>query len=144
MQTGLIYYIIRLTGHNYSFYIASQILNPLPCASSPCDNGGVCINSENNKTYTCHCPGGFTYRRCAGITFWYANFIWHIFENKDFSHKHTELFQNWITLLRSWFISPTDIMIYITNWDHDLWGSAWGGEPISPLPKIKSASLPSP
>ena len=43
-----------------------MIVKQMPCDSSPCYNGGVCINSKNNKTYTCQCPGGFTHKRCAG------------------------------------------------------------------------------
>ncbi|MEO7112750.1 MAG: calcium-binding EGF-like domain-containing protein [Polyangiaceae bacterium] len=35
---------------------------PLPCASSPCLNGGMCTNEV--ASYSCSCPGGFTGTNC--------------------------------------------------------------------------------
>ena len=34
------------------------------CSSSPCENGGACVNAVNQ--YTCTCVGGYTGIHCQG------------------------------------------------------------------------------
>lgn len=42
--------------------IILSIIDKHWCASHPCLNGGVCV--DHGKTYTCHCPPGFTGTHC--------------------------------------------------------------------------------
>ncbi|XP_078669871.1 collagen alpha-6(VI) chain-like [Branchiostoma floridae x Branchiostoma belcheri] len=46
--------------------IAGQVCIDIDeCASAPCQNGGVCVNGNNQ--YTCQCPAGFTGTNCQNM-----------------------------------------------------------------------------
>ncbi|XP_037811627.1 basement membrane-specific heparan sulfate proteoglycan core protein-like isoform X4 [Lucilia sericata] len=36
-----------------------------PCSDSPCNNGGICLESQTEMAYTCICQQGWTGRNCA-------------------------------------------------------------------------------
>ncbi|KAG9468984.1 hypothetical protein GDO78_021460 [Eleutherodactylus coqui] len=55
-------------------YAATTVLTPLrttstaaasPCSSSPCHNGGLCVDSRDLKSYTCDCPAAWSGDLCS-------------------------------------------------------------------------------
>ena len=48
------------------YFFLSSLGKNLPCESNPCQNGGTCVNLENENIniYQCICAEGFTGTNC--------------------------------------------------------------------------------
>ncbi|SPP89186.1 blast:Basement membrane-specific heparan sulfate proteoglycan core protein [Drosophila guanche] len=70
-QTGFVGCISRLTLQGRTVELMREakfkegITSCQPCAQSPCDNGGICLESQTEVAYSCVCQQGWTGRNCA-------------------------------------------------------------------------------
>jgi len=72
-----VYFKKRNFQNNYFFLKKKEHQTTGPCASNPCQNGGICI--AEGDSFRCECQGQYTGPRCQACIIYFLSFFYYFF-----------------------------------------------------------------